>query len=60
MEKSNKEHPKTEKVNYRWVAGQGWVVESENAELKLRVEEALKESDRTIDFNDYLKNYLPV
>jgi len=46
-----------EKVNYKWVVGQGWVVESENEELKLMVEETLKEVDRTINFQEYLDKY---
>ena len=43
-----------EEVNYKWVIGQGWVVESENEQLKLMVEETLKEVDRTINFQEYL------
>ena len=43
-----------EEVNYKWVIGQGWVVESENEHLKNMVEETLKEVDRTINFQDYL------
>jgi hypothetical protein len=46
-----------EEVNYKWVIGQGWVVESENEELKLMVEETLKEVDRTINFQEYLDKY---
>ena len=45
-----------EEVNYKWVIGQGWVVESENEQLKLMVEETLKEVDRTINFQEYLEN----
>ena len=43
-----------EQVNYKWVIGKGWVVESENEQLKVRVEETLKEVDRTINFQEYL------
>ena len=46
-----------EEVNYKWVIGQGWVVESENEQLKLMVEETLKEVDRTINFQEYLDEY---
>ena len=46
-----------EEVNYKWVIGQGWVVESENGQLKLMVEETLKEVDRTINFQEYLDEY---
>ena len=46
-----------EEVNYKWVIGQGWVVESENEQLKLIVEETLKEVDRTINFQEYLDEY---
>lgn len=44
-------------VNYKWVIGQGWVVESENEQLKLMVEETLKEVDSTINFQEYLDEY---
>ena len=44
-----------DEVNYKWVIGQGWVVESENEQLKLMVEETLKEVDRTINFQEYLE-----
>ncbi len=44
-------------VNYKWVIGQGWVVESENEQLKLMVKETLKEVDRTINFQEYLDEY---
>ena len=47
-----------DEVNYKWVIGQGWVVESENEQLKLMVEETLKEVDRTINFQEYLKENL--
>jgi hypothetical protein len=43
-----------QEVNYKWIIGQGWVVESENEQLKNMVEETLKEVDRTISFQDYL------
>ena len=46
-----------DEVNYKWVIGQGWVVESENEQLKLMVEETLKEVDRTINFQEYLDEY---
>jgi hypothetical protein len=46
-----------EEVNYKWVIGQGWVVESENEQLKLMVKETLKEVDRTINFQEYLDEY---
>jgi hypothetical protein len=46
-----------EEVNYKWVIGQGWVVESENEQLKLMVEETLKEVDSTINFQEYLDEY---
>jgi len=46
-----------DEVNYKWVIGQGWVVESENGQLKLMVEETLKEVDRTINFQEYLDEY---
>ena len=46
-----------EEVNYKWFIGQGWVVESENEQLKLMVEETLKEVDRTINFQEYLDEY---
>ena len=46
-----------EEVNYKWLIGQGWVVESENEQLKNMVEETLKEVDRTISFQDYLDEY---
>ena len=46
-----------EQVNYKWVIGQGWVVESENERLKLMVEETLKEVDKTINFQEYLDEY---
>jgi len=32
-----------EEVNYKWIIGKGWVVESENKHLKVTVEESLKE-----------------
>jgi hypothetical protein len=44
-------------VNYKWVVGKGWVVESENEQLKIMVEENLKEVDRTINFQVYLDQY---
>lgn len=43
-----------EEVNYEWVIGQGWVVNSENKQLKIMVEETLKEVDRTIRFQELL------
>jgi hypothetical protein len=46
-----------EEVNYKWVIGKGWVVESENEQLKLMVEETLKEVDKTISFQEYLDEY---
>jgi hypothetical protein len=46
-----------EEVNYKWVIGQGWDVVSENEQLKLMVEETLKEVDRTINFQEYLDKY---
>ena len=46
-----------EEVSYKWVIGKGWVVESENEQLKLMVEENLKEVDRTINFQEYLDEY---
>ena len=46
-----------EEVNYKWVIGKGWVVESENEQLKIMVEETLKEVDRTISFQEYLDEY---
>jgi len=46
-----------DEVNYKWVIGQGWVVESENEQLKLMVEETLKEVDSTINFQEYLDEY---
>ena len=46
-----------EEVNFKFVIGQGWVVESENEQLKIIVEETLKEVDRTIRFQEYLDEY---
>jgi hypothetical protein len=46
-----------EEVSYEWVIGKGWVVESENKQLKLTVEETLKEVDSTIKFQEYLDEY---
>ena len=46
-----------EEVNYKWVIGKGWDVESENEQLKLMVEETLKEVDKTISFQEYLDEY---
>ena len=46
-----------EEVNFKLVIGQGWVVESENEQLKIIVEETLKEVDRTIRFQEYLDEY---
>ena len=46
-----------EEVNFNFVIGQGWVVESENEQLKIIVEETLKEVDRTIRFQEYLDEY---
>jgi hypothetical protein len=46
-----------EEVNYKWVIGKGWVVKSENEQLKLMVEETLKEVDKTISFQEYLDEY---
>ena len=54
---SGHENLPREEVNYKWVIGQGWVVESENEQLKLMVEETLKEVDRTINFQEYLDEY---
>jgi hypothetical protein len=34
-----------------------WIVESENEQLKIMVEETLKEVDRTISFQEYLDEY---
>jgi hypothetical protein len=44
-------------VNYKWVIGKGWVVESESEQLKLMVKETLKEVDKTISFQEYLDKY---
>jgi hypothetical protein len=46
-----------EEVNYKWVIGKGWVVESGNEQLKLMVEETLKEVDKTISFQEYLDGH---
>ena len=46
-----------EEVNYKCVIGKAWVVESENEQLKIMVEETLKEVDRTISFQEYLDEY---
>jgi hypothetical protein len=46
-----------EEVNYKWVIGKGWVVESENEQLKLMVKETLKEVDATINFQEYLDEH---
>ena len=43
-----------EEVNYKWIIGKGWMVESENPQLKTMVEEMLDEVDRTINFQEYL------
>jgi len=45
-----------EEVNYKWVIGQGWVVESKDPQLKITVEEMLKEVDATINWQEYLNN----
>jgi hypothetical protein len=45
-----------EEVNYEWVIGQGWVVESKNHQLKTTAEEMLKEVDAAINFQEYIDN----
>ena len=45
----------SKEVNYKWIPKKGWVVESEDETLKMWMEETLKEVDRTINFQEYLK-----
>ena len=43
-----------EEVNYKWVIGQGWVVESENEQLKNMIEETWT----CLTFPEYQLSYI--